>query len=108
VNPRANEMPDRPVPREAIRAGTVGLINRSAQYLRADGAELLRSLNEAWSKIRLLEHDNRRKDIELGLLRGALERYRWINITLTAIITTLAWEGVKALTPIALRWLGLN
>ena len=95
------------VPNEAIRAGTVGLVNRSRQYSRADAGELLRSLNEAWTKIRLLESSIARKEVELAMLHTRVARYRGGLIALTSIVTGLAWEGVKYLAPIALKWLGV-
>jgi|SRR5579859_7074037 len=92
----------------AQRVGTVNAVDRSRQYTRADNPELLRSLNEAWSKIRLLESSNARKDVELGLLHDKVRRYRVGYMTLVAIVTGVCWEGVKAMAPIALRWLGFN
>lgn len=96
------------VPPTAQRAGTVNAIDRSKQYTRADNSELLRSLNEAWSKIRRLEAESTKKDVRIGLVEGSNRSYRIVNSLLTSIITVLAWEGVKTLAPIALRWLGLQ
>jgi hypothetical protein len=86
----------------------VNLIDRSRQYTRADGPELLRSLNEAWAKIRRLEGEGIRKDVELGMLHARVRRYRGSTILLTSIVSGLAWEGLKFLLPIALRWLGVS
>ena len=88
------------------RLGTFNAIDRSKQYTRSDNPELLRSLNDAWSRIRTLEQSNIRKDVELGLLQGRVRSYKFLNIALTSIITALALEGLKALVPIALRWVG--
>lgn len=96
------------VPAQAVKVGTINAIDRSRQYTRADNPELLRSLNEAWAKIRLVEQDNRRKDVALGLLHARVARYRGSVILLTSIVSGLAWEGLKFLLPIALRWLGLS
>ena len=105
-----NEMPDvQPSPPPIARQlGTVNAIDRSRQYTRADSYELLRSLNEAWAKIRRLESENNRKDVQIGLLHGSVRRYRGSTILLTSIVSGLAWEGLKYLLPMALRWLGVN
>ena len=95
-------------PQIAQKLGTVNLIDRSRQYTRADNPELLRSLNEAWAKIRRLEGEGIRKDVELGMLHARVRRYRGSTILLTSIVSGLAWEGLKFLLPIALRWLGLS
>ena len=96
------------VPPQAQRVGTVNAIDRSRQYTRADNSELLRSLNEAWAKIRLVEQDNRKKDIAIGMLHGKMARYRGGLVVLTSIITGLAWEGLKFVLPMLLRYLGLT
>lgn len=88
------------------KIGTFNAIDRSKQYTRADNAELLRSLNEAWSKIRTCEKLIREKDVELGFVYAKIRNYKILNHALTSIITVLALEGLKALAPIALRWLG--
>jgi len=79
------------------RLGTYNAIDRSKQYTRADNAELLRSLNEAWTKIRTCEKSIGQKDAAIVELKKQLGRYKVVNIALTSIVTTLAWEGLKAL-----------
>ena len=101
-------MNDPRFPQIAQKLGTVNLIDRSRQYTRADSGELLRSLNEAWAKIRRLEGEGIRKDVELSLLHARVRHYRGSTILLTSIVSGLAWEGLKFLLPIALRWLGVN
>ena len=64
-------------------------------------------LNTAWSKIRLLESALNRKDVELGMLHVSVRRCRTDDPP-TSIVSGLAWEGLKYLLPIALRWLGVN
>lgn len=96
------------VPAQAVKVGTINAIDRSRQYTRADAGELLRSLNTAWSKIRLLESALNRKDVELGMLHARVRRYRGSTILLTSIVSGLAWEGLKYLLPIALRYFGLQ
>jgi len=96
------------VPNAAQRAGTYNAIDRSKQYTRADNPELLRSLNEAWSKIRRLEQSVLQKDVEIGIMQAKVRSYRVANTALISIFTGLAWEGVKHLMPIVLRWLGIT
>jgi hypothetical protein len=98
----------RPIPLQAQRVGTVNKIDRSRQYTRADNIELLRSLNEAWAKIRRLETANNSKDVEIGLMAAKVRNYRIGYTTLIAIITGLAWEGLKVFAPMLLRYLGLS
>lgn len=82
---------------KAKRAGTLNALDRSQQYIEPSAGELLRSLNEAWPKIRKLETLNDTKDEEIRGLRRVVGRYQIANIVLTSIITGLAWEGLKAL-----------
>lgn len=90
------------------RIGTYNQIDRSKQYTRADNPELLRSLNEAWSKIRRLESSLLQKDVELGLMAAKVRAYRLRRTAAISICTGVAWETLKFFTPIALRWLGLQ
>lgn len=85
------------IPPDPKRIGTYNQVDRSKQYTRADAPELLRSLNEAWTKIRTLERALILKEKEIGDLRKLVKRYRIANIVLTSIVTGLAWEGLKAL-----------
>jgi hypothetical protein len=84
--------------------GTLNQADRSKQYTRADAGELLKSLNEAWTKIRLLEVASAKKDVLIGGLYKKLRKYRMGYTAMVSIITGLAWEGVRALLPIALAW----
>jgi hypothetical protein len=93
----------------AKELGTLNQNDRSHQYTRAENPELLRSLNEAWSKIRTLEAANLRKDNEITALHNRLGK-KWVANLVTGLISAavaLAWEiGIK-FAPIVLRWLGL-
>lgn len=79
------------------RIGTYNQIDRSKQYTRADNPELLRSLNEAWSKIRTLEAANVRKDAAMAELRAQRRSDRmWIKIIGAALAITvpvIGWLG---------------
>lgn len=77
--------------------GTYNMVDRSKQYTRADNPELLRSLNESWSKIRSLQTQLTQKDHAIAQIRSDLKRTQIANIALTSIITGLAWEGLKML-----------
>jgi hypothetical protein len=79
--------------------GTYNQVDRSKQYTRAEAPELLRSLNEAWSKIRMLEASSLRKDAVIADQNQRIGRYRVGYTTLIAIITGVCWEGVRALVP---------
>lgn len=86
------------------KLGTLNALDRSKQYTRASNEELLRSLNEAWVKIRVHERELAAKDKliaelsrKLGESKDLARRYRIITIVLTSIITSLAWRGVEAL-----------
>jgi hypothetical protein len=106
----------------AARAGTLNSPDRSKQYRRTDNEELLRSLNELWKTARLNENAVRDRDRTIAELHERLAQrdklikdqaryvrgYRIVNIALTSIITGLAWEGLRAVLPIALRWFGFN
>jgi hypothetical protein len=82
---------------KAKAIGTYNALDRSRQYTQPENPELLRSLNEAWSKIRTCEKELRTKDQDIQQLRKRLKSYRVANIALTSVITGLAWEGLKAL-----------
>ena len=81
----------------AQQLGTLNAIDRSRQYENADTHDLLRAVNEAWSKIRRCEKAIDERDSKILDLEKRLKRYRIVNIALTSIITGLAWEGCKAL-----------
>jgi hypothetical protein len=72
-------------------------VDRSKQYENPDNHELLRAVNEAWSKIRVCEKAITSKDLAILNLEQRVSRYKFLNIALTSILTGLAWEGVKAL-----------
>lgn len=77
--------------------GTYNALNRAAQYTTADPRELLRAVNEAWTKIRTLEKELAKKDAVLAELNARLRRSQIVNTTLTAIITALAFKGLEVL-----------
>ena len=83
--------------RFAHAVGTYNAVDRSRQYENPDNHELLRAVNDAWSKIRLLENSATQKDLAILNLERRVSRYKIANIALTSIVTGLAWEGVKAL-----------
>jgi hypothetical protein len=93
-----------PDPNNLSKLGTLNALDRSKQYTRASNEELLRSLNEAWVKIRVHERELAAKDKliaelsrKLGESKDLARRYRITTIVLTSIITSLAWRGVEAL-----------
>ena len=81
----------------AKKLGTFDAADRSKQYLRADPSELLRAVNEAWTKIRTCEKSIREKEQAIEDLKKQLRNYRIANTALISVITGLAWEGLKAL-----------
>lgn len=93
---------------QAERLGTLNQIDRSRQYQEPNNRELLRAVNEAWAKIRTLEREAGKKDQMIGALNDRVKTYRAAHVTLIAIITGLAWEGLKVLAPICIRLLVLR
>lgn len=87
------------IPAAAYTAGTLHATDRSRQYRVPDPEEMLRAINEGWTKIRENEKAIRVKDNEIAQLRKKVGFYRVKNIALTSIITGLAWEGIKAISP---------
>lgn len=81
----------------AAQLGTLDSDDRSRQYTTPENPELLRSLNEAWTKIRQLQKAGDKKDTAILALQKKLRRSQVVNIALTSIVTGLAWEGLKAL-----------
>lgn len=79
------------------KLGTYNQIDRSRQYTRADGPELLRSLNEAWSRIRGCQQELAKKDLAIADLRNKLNRSQVANVVLTSIVTALAVKGLEFL-----------
>lgn len=71
--------------------------------LKKYGYKNPRKLPEKWIKAYLerdkemLALDVMRAFDENADLKRRVDRYRFVNIALTSIITALAWEGVKAL-----------
>jgi hypothetical protein len=82
---------------KARERGTLNLFDRSAQYDDVRQIDLLRSLNESWSRLRRLEAMGVQKDAAIAELRNKLKRYQIVNTTLTAIITALAFKGLEVL-----------
>lgn len=109
-------------PIQLASLGTLNAPDRSKQYRRSDNDELLRSLNELWKTSRLNEIAIRDRDRTIAELHERLANrdklikdqaryvrgYKIVNIALTSIITGLAWEGLRAVLPIALRFVGLK
>src|ERR1017187_5212232 len=83
----------------AQHMGTLGAVDRSAQYQDPDSREQLRWLNEAWSKIRCLQGAISRRDTEIIKLQDKVQRYRWGTIIMTALITGITHEICRALAP---------
>jgi hypothetical protein len=81
----------------AKAVGTYNAMDRSRQYESVDNSELVRAVNESWTRIRRHERAMGLKDKEIDSLTKAVSRYRIANIALTSILTGLAWEGAKAL-----------
>jgi hypothetical protein len=82
---------------KARRLGTYNQLDRSRQYQDISEIELKRAVNEAWSKIRLLESEGTKKDTAIAELSHKLRRAQGLNIALTAIITVLAEKGLEFL-----------
>jgi hypothetical protein len=91
----------------AKELGTLNKIDRSHQYTRPDNPELLRSLNQAWTNIRVLENGRHQDALIIHKLHERVGRYRIITIALTSILTSLAWEGCKVVVPRLLWWFGI-
>jgi hypothetical protein len=79
---------------QAKAAGTLNELDRARQYQKATPQDLLRSLNEAWLKIRRLEGANAKKDGVINELRQKLNRALTVNVVLTLVVLGL-WELVK-------------
>lgn len=77
--------------------GTYNVLDRSKQYTREDPRELLRAVNEAWTKIRSLERELVKRDTSIAQLQDKLRRVQIVNMTLTSIITALAVKGLEFL-----------
>ena len=88
---------------KAKKLGTLNQVDRSKQYEHMTVPELMRAVNEAWAKIRICEKAIALRDQEIDRLHAKLRRYQVKHTVLVAIITGLAWEGVKALTVLVLR-----
>jgi hypothetical protein len=100
----------KPLPAIARQLGTANQLDRSRQYTQADAGELLRSLNAAWSKIRLLEQGRAKDAVIIAKLHADLRR-KWVGYLMAALVSAgvaLAWEVGMLFAPIALRWLGAN
>jgi hypothetical protein len=82
---------------KAKKLGTYDALDRSRQYEGITEAERDQALNEAWTKIRICEKKIEAKEKDIKGLREQLRQHRIVNVALTAIITVLASEGLKAL-----------
>jgi len=81
---------------KAKQLGTFDKVDRTPQYQEPEPRELLRAVNEAWTKIRTCEKELSKKDLAIAQLTAKLNRANRRNIVLTSIITGLCWEGLKA------------
>lgn len=77
--------------------GTYNADNRAAQYTTPEPRELLRAVNEAWTKIRVLEKERMADSAIIADLRNKLNHSQIVNVTLTSIITALAVKGLEFL-----------
>lgn len=86
---------------KAKEIGTYQLADRSKQYTKVTNGELLHSLNEAWTKIRTCEAENRRKDeaiTELKLDRRSLKMWlRLIVLVVSVEGALIAWLATSLL-----------
>lgn len=82
---------------KAHQCGTYNAVNRARQYDEADPRQLLRAVNEAWAKIRNCEKELAKRDLAIAELQNKLARLQFVNIALTAIVTSLAWKGLEYL-----------
>jgi hypothetical protein len=82
---------------KARMVGTVDQVNRAAQYTVPEPRELLRAVNEAWSKIRTLENGLTQRDAKIAELRNRLRRVQYVNVALTSIVTALAVKGLEVI-----------
>lgn len=80
---------------KAKQIGTFEAADRSAQYTKVTNGELLRAVNEAWTKIRTCEKVLHEKENQIAELHKRLKRYQVAHTVLISIITGLAWEGLK-------------
>jgi hypothetical protein len=62
---------------KAQKLGTLDAVDRSRQYQETDSRELLRAVNEAWSKIRTCERELGKKDAAIADLKS---RLRIVNL----------------------------
>lgn len=82
---------------KAVKAGTLGQVDRSRQYQEMTSAELVKAINDAWTKIRHCEQALKDRDKTIAELQRRLGIYRVKYTAVVAIVTGLAWEGVKYL-----------
>lgn len=88
--------------------GTYNQVDRSKQYQAASHAELVEQVNEAWSKIRRCEHALKDRDKQIEVLIDKVRVYKLKYTAVVAVITGLAWEGLKVLIPMLLHYLGAS
>lgn len=88
---------------KAERCGTLNQKDRSKQYDDPEPPTVLEQLNAAFTKIRELEEDLAAKKREIVELTSRVKIFRLKNLALTAIITGVCWEGVKALVTILVQ-----
>lgn len=75
--------------------GTFNAVDRSKQYENPTNEELLKSLNEAWTKIRVCEKSILAKDARIAQLETRVSRYKVVNTALISLLTYIGLEGLK-------------
>ena len=85
-----------------------GIQKTQREFERDSIPGLQKSLSKAHDNLQRQMRINTQLYGELTVLQGRVSRYRGSTILLTSIVSGLAWEGLKYLLPIALRWLGVS
>lgn len=80
----------------AKACGTLNQDDRSRQYQHNDPKRIVKELNDLWTDFRKCKGELADKYEEIERLKKRVRFYQVKSIALTAIITGLAWEGLKA------------